>query len=81
MTDRVEANGELSIFGDGEQVGIFQAQFAGAILVGASHVELVVAAFPGCGIDDAAVGSEAGVAEGSGAEGDLLKLGRSGDRA
>ena len=44
-------------------------------IVSARHVELVVATVPGCAVDHAAIGREAGVADGAGAEGDLLVFG------
>jgi hypothetical protein len=73
----VQSNGEFSVLRDRKQFGIFQVQFARTRIVHARHVELIFTAIPGGAVDHAAVGSEAGVADGTGAKCDLFVLGQS----
>src|SRR5579862_2514971 len=73
----VETDRKLAALGNGKQLGVVEAQFAGAAVIHASHVELLLAAVPGSAVNDTAVGSEAGVADRAGAESDLLIIRRS----
>jgi len=69
---RAEPDCELAVSGNREQLGFFEAEFAGTGIVSAGDVELALSAIPCGAVDDAAIRREARVADESRPEGDLL---------